>query len=78
MSTPILGKNDACIEQVRDMIDAVPASTTATVDVPDECPVAPAAVNELGPVVLAAEFAVVDGHMSATKLLVKGIPDKAQ
>lgn len=69
--------DNACLAALERQIDAVPPRTTATISVPDECPVSTADVLNMGDTVKSVAFDQKDGAMSPVKLLVQGTGKKA-
>lgn len=64
--------DDECLTQLKDSISAVPAATTETISVPEDCTVSPTEVSSLGAQVKAVEYTQRDGHLSAARVLVDG------
>ena len=61
-----------CLATLEERIDAVPPHETATIDVPDDCPVSAGDALQLGGSVKAFAFEQKDGVMSPSRLLVEG------
>lgn len=70
--SPDTPADNACLNALEQKIEAVPPRETATIDVPDDCPVTTDDILQLGHPVRAYTFAQKDGVMAPSRLLVEG------